>query len=175
MNRMKMNLVTATPLVAIAATSASVRVTRRTAVGVLRLGISLIAVCTMAAMMHAQDRRIPHYCKTGAGVLGPYPNDGSVRVGDPCFGTKDGRRYDGTAVMARDDNDEDADNTSREEPTRRPPNSQSDGVPHYCKTGAGVLGPYPNDGSVRVGDPCYGTKNGRRYNGTAVMSRDDDE
>ena len=45
------------------------------------------------------------------------------------------------------------------------------GVPHYCKTDAGVLGPYPNDGSVRVGDPCYGTKGGQRYDGVAVMSK----
>ena len=47
------------------------------------------------------------------------------------------------------------------------------GVPHYCKTDAGVLGPYPNDGSVKVGDACYGTKNGRRYDGVAVMSKAD--
>jgi len=44
------------------------------------------------------------------------------------------------------------------------------GVPHYCKTDVGVLGPYPNDGSVGVGDSCYGTKNGQRYDGVAVMS-----
>jgi hypothetical protein len=47
------------------------------------------------------------------------------------------------------------------------------GVPHYCKTDAGVLGPYPNDGSVKVGDACYGTKNGQRYEGVAVMSKTD--
>jgi hypothetical protein len=37
------------------------------------------------------------------------------------------------------------------------------------------LGPYPNDGSVKVGDSCYGTKNGRRYDGVAVMSRNVEE
>ena len=44
------------------------------------------------------------------------------------------------------------------------------GVPRYCQTDAGVLGPYPNDGSVKVGDSCFGTKNGQRYDGVAVMS-----
>jgi len=43
-------------------------------------------------------------------------------------------------------------------------------VPQYCQTDAGVLGPYPNDGSVKVGDACFGTKNGQRYEGLAVMS-----
>jgi hypothetical protein len=47
----------------------------------------------------------------------------------------------------------------------------SKGVPHYCDTEAGVLGPYPNDGSVKVGDSCFGTQNGQRYDGTAVMNR----
>jgi hypothetical protein len=46
------------------------------------------------------------------------------------------------------------------------------GVPRYCKTDAGVLGPYPNDGSVKVGDACFGTKAGQRYEGVAVMSKD---
>ena len=46
-------------------------------------------------------------------------------------------------------------------------------VPHHCKTDAGVLGPYPNDGSVKVGDACYGTKNGQRYEGVAVLSKTD--
>ena len=46
------------------------------------------------------------------------------------------------------------------------------GVPRYCKTDAGVLGPYPNDGSVKVGDPCFGTDaSGQRHDGTAVMSK----
>ena len=46
------------------------------------------------------------------------------------------------------------------------------GVPHYCKTDAGVLGPYPNNGNVKVGDACYGTDvNGETHNGTAVMSK----
>ena len=49
--------------------------------------------------------------------------------------------------------------------------AQKVNVPRYCKTDAGVLGPYPNDGSVGVGDPCYGTKNGQRYEGVAVMSK----
>jgi hypothetical protein len=34
-----------------------------------------------------------------------------------------------------------------------------------------VLGPYPNPGNVHVGDSCYGTKNGERHEGVAVMSR----
>ena len=44
------------------------------------------------------------------------------------------------------------------------------GFPQYCKTGAGVLGPYQNN-SVKVGEPCCGTKNGKRYDGVAVMSK----
>ena len=51
--------------------------------------------------------------------------------------------------------------------------SNSD-VPHYCQADVGVLGPYPNDGSVKVGDSCFGTKNGRRYDGVAVMSKNGD-
>jgi hypothetical protein len=113
----------------------------------------------------AQDD-VPHYCKTAAGVLGPYPNDGRVRVGDPCYGTRNGRRYEGTAVMSPGGDDKD--NTGGGADRR---NNSDDDAPHYCKTDAGVLGPYPNDGSVRVGDPCYGTRNGRRYEGVAVMSR----
>jgi len=79
--------------------------------------------------------------------LGPYPNDGSVKVGDPCFGTKNGQRYNGTAVMGRSGGGG---------------GGGKSGVPQYCETEAGVLGPYPNDGSVKIGDPCFGTKNGQR-------------
>jgi hypothetical protein len=108
---------------------------------------------------------VPRYCKTDAGVLGPYPNDGSVGVGDPCYGTKNGKRYEGVAVVTRGGSDDDAGGGASE---------KKGGVPRYCKTDAGVLGPYPNDGSVGVGDPCYGTKNGKRYEGVAVMSPSED-
>ena len=46
------------------------------------------------------------------------------------------------------------------------------GYPRYCCTEAGVLGPYNND-SVPEGGDCYGTKNGRRYEGKACYSKDD--
>ena len=114
----------------------------------------LAFVCPPRALSGQEG--LPRYCDTEAGVLGPYDNPGNVRVGDPCFGTKDGRRYDGTAVMGR----------SR--PTPRP-----ERLPRYCDTEAGVLGPYPNSGDVQVGDPCFGMKDGQRYEGTAVTSRRD--
>jgi hypothetical protein len=101
-------------------------------------------------------------------VLGPYPNDGSVKVGDACYGTKNGKRYEGVAVMSKSDASDDDDNGGDGKGS-----SSKGGVPRYCKTDAGVLGPYPNDGSVKVGDACYGTKNGKRYEGVAVMSRTD--
>jgi len=116
----------------------------------------------------AQAQQIPHYCDTEVGVLGPYPNDGSVHVGDACFGTKNGKRYEGTAVMGRDDSSTGSDSDKG----RRRGGDSRDDVPHYCDTEVGVLGPYPNDGSVHVGDACFGTKNGKRYEGTAVMRRD---
>jgi hypothetical protein len=93
----------------------------------------------------------PRYCKTDAGVLGPYPNDGSVKVGDACYGTKGGQRFEGVAVT-----------------------NNNVSPPRYCKTDAGVLGPYPNDGSVKVGDACYGTKGGQRFEGVAVTNNNGD-
>jgi len=112
---------------------------------------------------------IPHYCKTDGGVLGPYPNDGRVKVGDPCFGTdSSGRQHYGTAVMSKGNgNNEDTDNTGDSDDT-----ASQGSIPHYCKTDGGVLGPYPNDGRVKVGDPCFGTdSSGRQHYGTAVMSK----
>jgi len=110
---------------------------------------------------------VPRYCKTDAGVLGPYPNDGSIKVGDACYGTKNGQRYEGVAVMSKSGGgDDDSAGDSKG-------GTSKGGVPRYCKTDAGVLGPYPNDGSVKVGDACYGTKNGQRYEGVAVMSKAD--
>jgi hypothetical protein len=143
----------------------------------LRQLVLALAVYTMSLALHAQDRNVPHYCKTDAGVLGPYPNDGSVGVGDPCFGTKNGRRYEGVAVMKKtSDEDKDSGDTgSKRGGTSQGAAKQDRNVPHYCKTDAGVLGPYPNDGSVGVGDPCFGTKNGRRYEGVGVMKRTSDE
>jgi hypothetical protein len=128
-------------------------------IGAAAIAVAMLLVTTPAA---AQDD-VPHYCATSAGVLGPYPNDGSVHVGDPCFGTKNGRKYYGTAVMSADSSGGEEHRSGR----------NADSVPHYCSTDAGVLGPYPNDGSVRVGDPCFGTKNGRKYYGTAVMGPDE--
>jgi hypothetical protein len=62
--------------------------------------------------------------------------------------------------------------TDASDPERGGKSSSKGGVAHYCKTDAGVLGPYPNDGSVKVGDPCFGTdKNGQRHDGVAVMSQ----
>jgi hypothetical protein len=112
---------------------------------------------------------VPHYCKTEAGVLGPYPNDGSVKVGDACYGTKNGKRYEGAAVMGKSTDSGDSDNGGGSKG-----GGSDKGVPHYCKTDAGVLGPYPNDGSVKAGDACYGTKGGKRYEGVAVVSKSDD-
>jgi hypothetical protein len=125
--------------------------------------VSTILSVPSAAASGPDD--IPHYCKTDVGVLGPYPNDGSVRVGDPCYGTKNGRQYYGVAVMNKSGDD----SASSGRKDRDGSQNKDDDIPHYCKTEVGVLGPYPNDGSVRVGDPCYGTKNGRQYYGTAVM------
>jgi len=59
---------------------------------------SLLVISTLAFGQGG----VPHYCKTSVGVLGPYPNDGSVKVGDACFGTTpDGQRHEGTAVMSK--------------------------------------------------------------------------
>lgn len=114
--------------------------------------LACVAGLSSAALAsNAAGQTLPQYCKTEAGVLGPYSNPGNIRVGDPCFGTKDGRRYDGTAVMGPE------------------AGTTSNGLPRYCRTEAGVLGPYENPGNIRVGDPCFGTKDGRRYDGTAVM------
>ena len=122
-----------------------------------------LAVLLVPAQASGQDD-LPHYCQTSVGVLGPYPNPGNVQVGDSCFGTKNGRRYPGTAVMGPERNEDTDDHSSG--------NGQSkDELPHHCRTEVGVLGPYPNDGSVHVGDPCFGTKNGRRYEGTAVVRK----
>jgi hypothetical protein len=121
----------------------------------------LVALLMMSGFLFAQGS-VPHYCKTEAGILGPYPNDGSVKVGDSCYGTRNGQRYEGTAVMSNNSNANVSDDGG---------SSSKGGVPHYCKTEAGILGPYPNDGSVKVGDSCYGTRNGQRYEGTAVMSK----
>src|SRR5215469_892568 len=54
-------------------------------------------------------------------------------------------------------------------------NAQSNqkGYPKYCKTEVGVLGPY-NNTSVPEGGACFGTKNGKRYDGTAVYGPNDD-
>jgi hypothetical protein len=101
----------------------------------------------------------PQYCKTDAGVLGPFQNN-SVKVGEPCFGTKDGQRYDGVAVMSK----------SGEDSGDATDGGGKGGFPQYCKTDAGVLGPYQNN-SVKVGEPCFGTKDGKRYDGVAVMTK----
>jgi hypothetical protein len=86
-----------------------------------------------------------------------------VHVGDKCYGTADdGSKHYGTAVMTKSGNGDGNGNAGGNE-----------GVPHYCKTDVGVLGPYPNDGSVHVGDKCYGTADdGSKHYGTAVMSKD---
>lgn len=132
----------------------------------MKKGFAVIVLGLLLAplVVWAEDE-YPHYCKTEVGVLGPYENNGSVGVGDRCFGTKNGRRYWGTAVMNRSGSSESDDQGNGS--SRR----KDDKVPRYCSTEVGVLGPYPNDGSVRVGDPCYGTKNGKRYEGTAVMGK----
>ena len=128
-----------------------------------RVVLTMCLVCFFAVSLWAQSEA-PHYCKTEVGVLGPYPNPGNVHVGDPCFGTKNGQRYEGEAVMGKD-NDEPKDGMGKDN------DGPKDGLPHYCKTEVGVLGPYPNPGNVHVGDPCFGTKNGRRYEGEAVMGK----
>jgi hypothetical protein len=137
----------------------------RTTRGFLRLCLLALALGALLVptAVSAQDD-LPHYCKTSVGVLGPYPNPGSVQVGDTCFGSKNGRRYWGTAVMGPDRSDDTDDRPSGN--SRR-----KEEIPHYCSTDVGVLGPYPNDGSVHVGEPCFGTKNGRRHEGTAVVGR----
>lgn len=95
------------------------------------------------------NRGYPRYCCTDAGVLGPYPND-TVPEGGACFGTKGGRRYEGTACHGEADDEK----------------SGEKRYPKYCCTDAGKLGPYDND-SVPEGGACFGTKGGRRYEGTA--------
>jgi hypothetical protein len=113
--------------------------------------------------------RLPQYCKTDAGVLGPYRNPGNVGVGDPCFGTRNGTRYEGVAVMSPSDSGGGSSDKGGGGESRK----GDGGLPRYCKTDAGVLGPYRNPGNVAVGDPCFGTKNGTRYEGVAVMSPSD--
>jgi hypothetical protein len=56
----------------------------------MRLFFGLFVILVTAGIVRAQDG-VPHYCQTDAGVLGRYPNDGSVKVGDPCYGTKGGQ------------------------------------------------------------------------------------
>lgn len=134
--------------------------------------IGLLGLLFLSAALCAQDG-LPHYCKTDVGVLGPYPNPGNVNVGDSCFGTKNGQQYNGVAVMSKSGN---ADNSGNDDGNNRPSkNSNSNGLPRYCKTDAGVLGPYPNPGNVHVGDACFGTKNGQRYDGVAVMSKSEND
>ena len=53
---------------------------------------ALLLLFAVSGVANAQSNQVPHYCRTDVGVLGPYPNDGSVKVGDSCFGTKNGRR-----------------------------------------------------------------------------------
>jgi len=120
---------------------------------------SIFAIPTSAQ----QHRGYPRYCKTDAGVLGPYNND-SVPEGGACFGTKNGKRYEGVAVYSKDDDSEGSKGGGSD---------NKKGYPRYCKTDAGVLGPYNND-SVPEGGACFGTKNGKRYEGVAVYSKDDD-
>ena len=67
----------------------------------LRIFTGLSALLMMSGVLCAQGG-FPQYCKTNVGVLGPYQND-SVKVGEPCYGTKDGQRYDGVAVMSKND------------------------------------------------------------------------
>ncbi len=119
----------------------------------LRIFTGLSALLMMSGVLCAQGG-FPQYCKTNAGVF-PFTiktTPPSVKVGEPCYGTKDGQRYDGVAVMSKNDD------------------SSKGGFPQYCKTNAGVLGPYQNN-SVKVGEPCYGTKDGQRYDGVAVMRK----
>ena len=66
----------------------------------LRSSMGIFALSLISCTVYAQGG-VPRYCKTDAGVLGSYPNDGSVKVGDSCFGTKGGRRYEGVAVMSK--------------------------------------------------------------------------
>jgi hypothetical protein len=137
----------------------------------LFLGISLLSM--IAGTLCAQTS-LPQYCKTEAGVLGPYTNPGNVKVGDPCYGTKNGQTYSGVAVMSKgggDENDNVVPGGSNQ--GRRQPGGNNDDLPHYCKTEAGVLGPYPNPGNVHAGDPCYGIKDGQTYYGVAVVNRGD--
>ena len=47
----------------------------------------------------------------------------------------------------------------------------SKGWPKYCDTEVGLLGPYDNN-SVPEGGACYGTKNGKRYEGKASYGPD---
>lgn len=131
----------------------------------LTLSIQVLALLLLSTSLRAQTD-VPHFCKTDAGVLGPYPNDGTLKVGGKCYGTdQQGQRHVGTAVLSRNDNDA-AGGGSAESGAK----SGKIGVPHYCQTDAGVLGPYPNDQSLSVGDPCYGTdSNGQRHDGTLVM------
>jgi len=126
-----------------------------------RFAICLFAFSTLSIVGSAQSG-LPRYCKTDVGILGPYPSDPRVHVGDSCFGTKNGQRYEGTAVMSKTGEHDD------------PSPDSKDSLPRYCKTDVGVLGPYPSDPRVHVGDSCFGTKNGQRYDGTAVMSRSGD-
>jgi hypothetical protein len=120
----------------------------------------------MHATSHSTgSREYPKYCCTSVGRLGPYDND-SVPEGGACYGTKDGRRYEGTACYGDDDNE------SKKKTHKK--KHDDDDFPQYCCTDVGRLGPYKND-SVPEGGKCYGTKNGRRYEGTACYDDDDDD
>lgn len=118
---------------------------------------------TPASNHSNSDRGYPKYCCTSVGRLGPYDND-SVPEGGACYGTKNGRRYEGTACYGNDD---------KESKKKSKKKKHDDEYPQYCCTDVGRLGPYKND-SVPEGGSCYGTKNGRRYEGTACYGDRDD-
>jgi hypothetical protein len=120
----------------------------------------------MYATSHSGGSRgYPKYCCTSVGRLGPYDND-SVPEGGACYGTKDDRRYEGTACYGDDD--------KANKQKKHKKKHDDDDFPQYCCTNVGRLGPYKND-SVQEGGRCYGTKNGRRYEGTACYDDDDDD
>jgi hypothetical protein len=127
----------------------------------------VLSFLMLSGVVYAQSD-YPKYCKTSAGVLGPYPNNSVPHCG-ACYGTAaDGKQYNGVAVMSKTDTGCDGDGGGGKKN-----DDDNSGYPKYCKTSAGVLGPYPNNSVPHCG-ACYGTAaDGKKYNGVAVMSKTD--
>lgn len=142
---------------------------------VLISGVIFAALCALIFSFSgaASAQGLPQYCCTQAGVLGPY-NNTSVPLGGQCYGTDSrGQRQNGTACFGPQGagggtpfGQQGAGGGNSNVPQS---GTSGMGLPQYCCTSAGRLGPY-NNTSVPVGGACFGTDaQGQRQNGTACQ------